>query len=242
MDIKTKAIVLHCVKYGESQLIVDLLTRETGRTTVICHLSRQGRGKYKIQMFQPLTLLDCDIDQRPTRNMQRFRDVRFDIPYATICTDPVKASIALFLSEFLIYATRDEQQNETLFDYVEQSFVWLDNKDSHYANFHLVFMMRLTRFIGFYPNLEHGYEGEWFDLRNGDFSAVRPPHPDCLGPREAASVKLLMRMNYDNMHLFHFSQAERNRCLEIILYYYRLHIPNFPELKSLEVLHAVFNS
>ena len=51
---------------------------------------------------------------------------------------------------------------------------------------------------------------------------------------------MLMRMNYETMHLFAMSRTERNRCLEIILRYYRLHLPGFPELKSPDVLRELF--
>jgi DNA repair protein RecO (recombination protein O) len=241
MEIKTQALVLHATKYGESKLIVELLTREMGRLTVICHVSTTGKGKIKKQLFQPLSLLEADIDYRPNRNMQRFRDLRLDTPFISIPYDAVKLSIAFFLTEFLNYATRDEQQNEALFDYVKESLIWLDNKERPYSNFHLVFMMRLSRFIGFYPNVDEETDGnEWFDLRNGEFSPTQPTHPDYLKPEDAAKVKLLMRMNYENMHLFKLSQAERNRCTDIILYYYRLHVPNFPPLRSLEVVKELF--
>ena len=49
-----------------------------------------------------------------------------------------------------------------------------------------------------------------------------------------------MRMGYESMHLFHMSRDERNRCTEFILTYYRLHVPNFPELRSLQVLQEIY--
>jgi DNA repair protein RecO (recombination protein O) len=43
------------------------------------------------------------------------------------------------------------------------------------------------------------------------------------------------------MHLFRLSRSERNRILELLLTYYRLHLPAFPELRSLSVLRELFN-
>ena len=48
-------------------------------------------------------------------------------------------------------------------------------------------------------------------------------------------------MNYENMHLFSMSRTERNRCMDVVLKYYTIHVPNFPELKSLEVLRSLFS-
>lgn len=240
MEIKTAAIVLHALKYGESQMIVDLFTRAMGRVSFFCNIPKTSKGKIKKQLFQPLTILDVVFDYRPQASLQRFRDLRLAKPFVSLPFDPVKLSISLFVAEFLNYATRDEQQNEPLYDYIEDSLLWLDNVTEQYANFHLVFMMRLSRFIGFFPNLADDDCHQWFDLRNSVFTGTRPAHPDFLEPSEAANITLLMRMDYKNMHLFRLTLAERNRCVEIILHYYRLHVPGFPEMKSLPVLQTLF--
>lgn len=240
MEVKTKAIVLRTVKYGESRIIVDLLTREAGRVSMVCQLTKSGKGKIKKQLLQPMTMLDVAFDYRKNISMQHFQDLRIGQVYRSLLFDPYKLSITLFLAEFLIYATRDETDNRQLYDFIETSLLWLDNADGGFANFHLVFMLRISLFIGFYPNLDDYHEGCWFDLREGCFTPLRPTHNDCLKPDEAARMRTIMRMSLDNMHLFRMSRVERNRCAEIILYYYRLHQTDFPELRSLDVLRELF--
>ena len=83
--------------------------------------------------------------------MQRLREVRIDQPYLHIPTNPSKQAILLFLAEFLTYATRDEQQNVPLFLFIRSSLLWLDETEARFANFHLVFMARMSRFLGFGP-------------------------------------------------------------------------------------------
>lgn len=100
--------------------------------------------------------------------------------------------------------------------------------------------MRLSRFLGFYPNLEGYADGGYFDLRGSCFIDVRPFHPDFLEPAEASKIHLIMRMNYETMYLYAMSREERNRCIEVMMSYYRLHIPDFPEMKSLPVLRELF--
>lgn len=48
-------------------------------------------------------------------------------------------------------------------------------------------------------------------------------------------------MNYDSMRFFAMNRQERMRYVEVLNDYYRLHIPDFPELKSLDVLKEVFD-
>lgn len=240
MDVKTNAIVLRTVKYGDSRVIVDMLTAHAGRVSFACSLSKTNRGKIKKQLFQPLSLLDIVFDSRPSVELQRLKDVRMARPFASIPFDAGKLSIGLFLSEFLLYATRGEHEVNRLEGFVEDSLSWLDNAADGFANFHLVFMMHVSLFVGFYPNLEGYEDGAWFDLRDGSFSLSCPQHPDYLNPDEARRMCLLMRMNFDNMHLFKMSRDDRNRCLDVIIAYYRLHVPNFPELRSLKVLRELF--
>jgi DNA repair protein RecO (recombination protein O) len=240
MLTKTQAIVLHAIKYGETRLIVDMFTKVFGRQAFIVSIPKTPKGKVKKQFFQPLTILEIETDIRPRQQLQKLHDVRLAAPFASIPFEPDKLAISLFVAEFLYYALRSEQRNELLYEYLENSIVWLDGQQSSFANFHLVFLLRLTRFLGFYPNLDNYKDGDYFDLRESVFMPMPPVHRDFLHPEEAQKVQLMMRMDFPTMHLFRMSHQERNRLLEVSLKYYRLHLPDFPEMKSIEVLQALY--
>ena len=240
MLTKTQAIVLHAIKYGETRLIVDMFTKVFGRQAFIVSIPKTPKGKVKKQFFQPLTILEIETDIRPRQQLQKLHDVRLAAPFASIPFEPDKLAISLFVAEFLYYALRSEQRNELLYEYLENSIVWLDGQQSSFANFHLVFLLRLTRFLGFYPNLDDYKDGDYFDLRESVFMPMPPVHRDFLHPEEAQKVQLMMRMDFPTMHLFRMSHQERNRLLDVSLKYYRLHLPDFPEMKSIEVLQALY--
>ena len=201
MLTKTQAIVLHSLKYGETRLIVDMFTRSQGRQSFIVSIPKSVKGKIKKQLFQPLTLLEIESDLRPKLQLQKLSDVRLASPFSSIPFDPNKLSISLFIAEFLYYALRSEQHNEPLFDYIVNSIQWLDAQTDRFANFHLVFLMRLSRFLGFYPNLDHYQTGDYFDLRESIFLSTPPVHRDFLHPQEAEKIQLMMRMDFPTMHL-----------------------------------------
>jgi len=242
MQIKTEAIVLHAIKYGETRMIVDVFTRAQGRLSLIVSIPKSPKAKVRKQLFQPLTLLEAELDVRPQAQLQKLRDVRLYIPFTTIPFNPHKLAISLFVSEFLYHALRGEQRNEPLFDYITGSVQWLDGQTDSFSNFHLVFLMRLSRFLGFYPNLDDYQPGDYFDLRESVFCTLPPLHRDVLAPSEADKLQLMMRMDYPTMHLFRLSHHERNRLLEIAINYYRLHLPSFPDLKSLSVLKELYHT
>ncbi|MBQ6653891.1 MAG: DNA repair protein RecO [Prevotella sp.] len=240
MQTKTRAIVLRTLKYGESQLIIDLLTEQQGRLSFIQHIGKTQKARVRKQLFQPLTLIDVAFDYRPKSSLQHMRDVRISTPFTTIPLDAAKLSVSLFLAEFIYYCTHDEQQNAPLYRYCENGIRWLDGAQAGFANFHLVFMMRLSRFIGFYPNLDDYSEGCFFDLRAAAFTPVQPLHPDFLKPDEAAHITTLMRMDYETMRLFRLTRQERNRITDCLVAYYRHHVPGFPEPRSLAVVREIF--
>ncbi len=240
MLIKTEAVVLHTVKYGDNKVIVDMFTAGYGRMGFVVGIPRSGRSGVRKQLFQPMALLEVEADIRPRLKLQKLRAARLAYPMTTVPFEPVKLSMALFTAEFLYYALRGEQENRPLFDYISGSMQWLDRCEGRYANFHLVFLMRLSLFLGFYPNLEGYHDGSCFDLRAGCFCAGVPPHGDFLAPQEARLIGVLMRMGFSTMHLYRMSRTERNRFIEVIITYYRIHIPDFPELRSLAVLRELF--
>ena len=128
----------------------------------------------------------------------------------------------------------------SLFAYICDSMQWLDIAEKNFANFHLTFLMRMSRFLGFYPNLDDYVDGCVFDLRAATFSLLIPTHRDFLQPDDARRIHTLMRMDFPTMHLYRLNRTDRNRIVDVLLRYYSLHIPQFPELKSLSVLQELW--
>ena len=241
MLVKTEAIVLHSFKYGETRLIVDMFTKELGRMSFIVPLPKSSKSRLKKQYFQPMTLLDIECDVRQRVQLQKLKDARLLTAYTSISFSPEKLAISLFVAEFLYHALRSEQQNAPLFAYISDSMQWLDMAPANYANFHLTFLMHMSRFLGFYPNLDDYVDGCIFDMRAATFSQQVPTHRDFLQPDDSRRIHTLMRMDFPTLHLFQLSHHDRNRITEVLLHYYRLHIPQFPELKSLSVLQELWS-
>lgn len=238
---KTIGIVLHTLKYSDTSNIVDIYTELHGRTSFLVPASRSRKSAVKSVLFQPLSIIELEADFRSTSNLYRIKEVKA-YPFHSIPYDPYKSAIALFLAEFLYRAVKEESENHPLFAYLRHSIEWLDACDADFANFHLVFLMRLSRFLGLYPNLEDYSRGDYFDLLNASFTPLKPyKHSFFVNPEESYRITRLMRMNYDTMHLFGMNRADRARCLTIINDYYRLHIPGFQDLKSLDVLQELFD-
>lgn len=239
---KTLGIVLHTLKYKDTSIIVDIYTEVAGRASFLVSVPRSRKAAVKSVLFQPLSLVELEVDFRPNTSIYKVKEAKSFYPFSTLPYDPYKSAIALFLSEFLYRAVREEVENRPLFAYLQHSMIWLDECRDGFANFHLVFLMRLSRFLGLYPNLDDYRSGDYFDLQNACFTSLRPQlHSHYIGSEEASRLTMLMRMNYETMHLFTMNRVERARCLTIMNEYYRLHLPDFPVLKSLEILKELFD-
>lgn len=239
---KTIGIVLHVLKYNDTSHIVEMYTEVSGRASFLVSVPRSRKAAVKSVLFQPLSLIEFEADFRPNATLYKIKEAKSYYPFSSLPYDPYKSSIALFLAEFLYRAIREEAENRPLFSYLVHSITWLDECREGFANFHLVFLMRLSRFLGLYPNLEDYHEGDYFDMLNSCFVSLRPQlHSSYISPEESGRLTRLMRMNYETMHLFGMSRTERTRCLTILNEYYRLHLPDFPLLKSLSVLQELFS-
>jgi len=241
MTIKTEAIVLHSLRYGEQRLIVDMFTVEGGRLSFMVNIPKGRYGGMGKQLFQPLTILEITAETAAHGQLHKLKTAHVAVPYLSLPFSAVKLSLSLFLSDFLYQALKGEQQNIPLYMYIKDSLMWLDACDKPVANFHLVFMLRLAQFIGFAPNTEGYAVGNVFDLRACSFSSTVPAHPDFIAASEAAVINKVMRMNYATMHLFRFTREERNRLVDMLVRYYCIHLPDFAPLRSLPVLRELFD-
>jgi DNA repair protein RecO (recombination protein O) len=237
---KTKAIVLYNVNYSDIYTIVHVFTESFGPVSYLTAKTKGKTTRVPRSLFHPLSVVELEVEHQNLREIQRLKEARLSFPLPSIQSNPVKSTICIFLAELIGKVASDRQSDQRLFDFVLQSIRILEVMEKDYANFHLVFMVGLSRFLGFYPDSGGYRPGMYFDLQNGVFVAYKPASVQFLNPDESRVFFNLLRMNYENMALFAFSRHERKDIIYRILEYYRIHLNRLPEIKSLEILHEVF--
>lgn len=234
-------IVLRTLKYNDSLVIVDIYTRQRGRASFLVSSSRSKRSRGRSVLFQPLAMLSFTASCKQGKHLSRVGDVQPYLMYSSIPFNAVKSSIALFLSEVLTHALREEEGDESLFNFIDRSLTLFDNLEQGYADFHLVFMSQLLRFLGIFPNIDDYTAGSYLDLVQGCVVHEHPLHPNFLMSQECELFIGLLRTGYESMHLLALNRKLRGTLLAILTEYYRLHVPDFPQLKSLEILKELFD-
>ena len=238
---KFEGIVLRTLKYSDGLMIADIYTAQRGRMSFLVPVSHSKRSKVRSVLFQPLSMLTFTATVKAGRNLSRIGEVQPFSMYSSITNDVVKSSIALYLAELLTFALREDGSDDSLFTFLDRSFTLFDNLEHGYADFHLVFMVQLLRFLGIYPNLEDYTPGCYFDLAQGCTTHEHPLHPHFLLPESTEIFVDLLRTGYDSMHLLSLNRKLRGEFLATLSLYYQLHIPEFPELKSAAVLRELFD-
>lgn len=234
----TKAIVINTIKYGDTSLIVTCYTESGGiKTYMLKGILKARKTRIKPAYFQPLMQLNLTVNHNNKGNLNSIRDLEVSNFYSSIYTNIKKQSIALFLAEIIYYAIREEEQNSTLFQYLETSFLWLDTHDN-ISNFHLLFLLNLTKFLGFYPETS-AINNLYFDLLEGSF--VDYNRHNTVSGDNLVQFKKLLGINFDVLHTIDFSAVNRQAVLSILIHYYELHLGSFKKPKSLEILKSVFS-
>lgn len=155
--------------------------------------------------------------------------------------DPVKSSVALFLADVLNKALREEEPNEELFDFLSNHIQLLDVSDQGIGNFHLYFLLRLSRHLGFNPGIPPAGEELWFDLTLGTFSTSPPLHGSHLTPDLTSLLIRFLSCPASELSDIVIDRHKRVELLDGILRYYYHHLEGLGEIKSHKVLHALFD-
>ena len=238
---KTRGIVLHSFTYNDKYAITQIYTEEFGRVAYLTAKSKSKQTKVPKSLFYSLSVLDMEVEHKNLRDIQRIKEAKANLSHSSILLNPVKSTVSIFLAEFISLITKDIQSNKVLFDFIYQSIRIFDLAETGFANFHLVFMIKVSLFLGFYPNSENYMPRMFFDMQNGEFVRTKPLHPHFLNPDDSHVFQMLLRMTYENMHTFSFSGNQRMDIINRILEYYKLHFSEFPEMKSLEVFQSFFH-
>ncbi len=248
MTHKTNGIVLRTVKYGETSLVVTMYTELFGVQTYMLNAVRTAkRSGNKAAMLQPAAILEMEVYHNDQKNMQRIKEYNWAFLYQNILSDVVKNSIALYMVELLYKTLKQPESNSNLFYFCEDALMQLDAAEKNVAaNFALFFSLHLADFFGFKINGRNingiAAENLYLDLRDGDFVSAQPTHPNFIHGHHAAVTAELLKIRIPaELDQLKLNQQTRRELLFKFQDYYALHIHDFGQMKTLQVLHEVLS-
>lgn len=237
---KTRGIVFHTTDFSETSIIAKMYTELFGVQTYMVNSVRKKNAKTRSNIFQPLSLVEMVVYHKERGGIQRVSEIRNSPQYKSIPFDIFKSSIVLFLNEVLYRSVKEEDANPDLFEFLFSSLQVLDLQPQTGSSFHLLFLLRLTKFLGFYPNGRYTAAAPVFDLQEGIYRNVHPPHPFYLDAKLAEKFDELIGAGTDLSADPSMTGDERRVLIERLLEYYRHHIDGFGEVQSHKVLEEVW--
>jgi DNA repair protein RecO (recombination protein O) len=240
---KTKGIVIRVVKYGETSVIVTIYTELFGVQSYIVNGVRTSTKKSagKGSFFQPAAILDLVVYHNELKNIQRIREFKWSFLYQHIFFNVVKNAVALFMVELLQKTLKQPESNPSLFYFIEDAFLHLDDADDQMvANYPLFFALHLANLYGFRFSDLYSEQTPFLDLQEGEFVHDQPIHPHFLGaPYSYITSQLLKVMQPHELKEIKLNFETRRILLQAYQTYYALHIHDFGMMKTLPVLQQV---
>ena len=239
MGDKTQGIVLQSLRYGDTSLIVKVFTREAGLKSYMVKGAFNRNAKNRVALFQNLHLINyIEVGNLKKATLGYMKDVQLKTVYHSLPFVMNKSAIVMYVSELLSKTLTDQEKNEPLYDFIEQSLLWLDLVEADYANFPLYFTLELTRHLGFYPKLNY-VQDFCFDMMEGQFAHDYPVHPYYFDHANAALLSRFLDAGIDEACRLPLNVVQRREMLDGIITFMRLHAPVMKCFKSHEVLKTV---
>ncbi|MBC7654952.1 MAG: DNA repair protein RecO [Oligoflexus sp.] len=237
---KTRGIVLRITDYSENSVIAKIYTFKFGLQSYLINGVKKPKAKIRMNMLQPLHLLDLVVYHKPNGNIQRISDARSEPILQSIPYHISKSAIVMFMNEMIYKSLKQQHEDEVMFHFIEKSIELLDESEKGFVNFHLIFLIKLTRFLGFYPDLSNSHFS-FFDLIAGTFAANQPPHIYFIEEKYIKLWLQLLNSSIDNFYTLQLGTESRKYLLQKIIDYYTLHIEDFGQVKSNLILEEVLS-
>ncbi len=232
---KTKGIVLHHLKYGDSSLIAHIFTREFGKRSFIIKGARSRKAKIKSSSFQILNILNLEFYHKESRELLGLKEVSRAKIFSSFPYDALKSTQAMFMAEVLQNCIADEDPDPNLFEFLENALEYFDLIEDKYANFHLAFLMKLTLYLGILPS-----QSKIEKAGNKTSDGTLPLGIQQMSRENPEVLHKLYTNSFDESMEISLSRERRNSVLRDILNFYTSNGYHLSKLKSLPVLKELF--
>lgn len=239
MLFSTRGIIFKCTDYSETSIVCKIYTEKFGLRTYMINGVRSSKGRIKTGLVRPLNILDLVVYERPGREIQRISELSFFHIYETLPFEVDKSMIALFLLEVLNKTILEEEPNLELYKFIEKGLLHIDKHEQSVLNFHIYFLLHLTRYLGFFPLGSFSNETPFLDLKEGVFDVKSNSHHYVVHPDLNRDISTMLKSNLENYSRVKISSKNRRSILDSILQYYSYHISNFTGVRSLNILKTI---
>ena len=232
-----EGIVVRSVKYGETSLILDLLTPEDGISSFIVSSIRKKGKRGKSSLTQILNIVKVEAYVKDNGKLSRIKEISLSYVYKSIPFDVVKSSVATFIVEICRNTVKASDDYHGIYHYVIKGLIHLDNQEVSNPNFHIIFLLGLLKYVGFDITNNYDEQQNHFNIREGHFCRYVGDHRYLLNAQTSHHLSHYLK----DPGYAKINRVERKDVLKGIVTYYQYHIDGFGQLNSLAILETLFS-
>ncbi len=120
-SVHTHAFVLRTVAYRDSDVIVTLLGRTTGRVSAIARSARASSKRFS-GCLQPLRTIDATVSMHPNRDLGSLTDASVIRDFPGLETSYERITVASYLTELVRACTREGAEAEDIYDLLDSTY------------------------------------------------------------------------------------------------------------------------
>ena len=243
LETKSRAIVLHTTRQGDSGLVVHVLDETAGRQSLFLRGLGKGRRSSAAAAFHPLSALEVVTTETPRSTLLYLKEFEPLFPLGSIRTDIRKSATAQFLCEVLWRTLRTGDGDRELFVWLIEKIITLEGTDPRaVANFAAWWLVGYSDKMGFRPEENWTSETPVFNIVSGSFTPAYEGMAEALFTREESQLlHQLLTLPYDDAMALPLSATRRSAFSRRMLTYLSHHLGQSLEIRSLDILHAVFS-
>jgi len=235
----SRGFVVKSIKNGETSMIVSCYLEDIGlKSFIVKGIYGTKKPKFSKAHFFPLNFISVNYSLIKPDRLSYIKEVKPVFIYKSLHFSIEKSTVIIFLSEILNSVFKEEgEKNQNLFNFLDKSLSWYDAQENC-NNFHIKFLIELTRHIGFYPNIRN-QEDKFFNLESGTSSTTKPISK-FIDFKDYELFKQLLGMKFEDLNYVAINKDSRLRLLNHIIDYYSLHLQMFKSPKSIDVFSEIF--
>ena len=236
--LSTPALVLHTTDYSETSVIAKVFTRQLGVRSYILKGVRKGGSRTKQNLLQPLSYLDLVVYNNPKTTINYLKEIaphRGGIPAGLASSrveEMTRHAMRFFMTELLYKTLREEEPMPDLFDYVVETV----GNPRPSAQQPIVFMLSLSRHMGIEPLDNYSVREPLFDMQAGRYQRYGS---STLEPEASHLLHCYLQAMHDGTPLPVAPLPQRTALINRLLEYFQMHLADFRNFKSHEILHTV---
>lgn len=225
---KFSGFLLSYFKYGENDAVLHCFTLENGFQSFFLKGVYSAKNKKKAYLAPLNELLITVVDKKKISDLHLVSKIE--------CLDNILpeynvkvSSLAFFVSDFLHQVLRNEHANTLLYQEIKEMKLLISDGDTsaHYA-----FLIRLLKIFGISPLLQ---DGNFLNIEKAEFQKFSEEN----GPNDEVSLiwKKILEETFTSQKI---RKESRKILLDSIIFYYKIHFPEFYTPKSLAILTQIF--